>query len=304
MYSILYVDDEPDLLEIGKIFLERSGTFHVDTMESAILALERIRNSSYDAIISDYQMPQMDGIAFLKEIRHEYPDLPFIIFTGKGREEVVIAALNNGADHYLQKGGEPTAQFAELAHNLNLSIERRRSKETIIHLNRIYSMVSRMSKAMVNIGDRSEFLNEACKIGVEEGKFLMTWIGMLDFQTHMIHPVAACGYEEGYLSLLTISVDNVPQGMGLSGMAVRDGHPTFSNNIQTDPRMATYWGEAEKRGYHSSAAVPIKNGKYFVGVMRFYSGEINFFNEKEINLLQEIVDNISFALEMQEKRML
>ncbi len=304
MYSIIYVDDEPDLLDIGKIFLEMTGRFQVDTMESAALALERIRTTNYEAIISDYQMPGMDGISFLKAIRNEFPDLPFIIFTGKGREEVVIEALNSGADHYLQKGGDPQSQFAELAHNIDLSVERRRSKATIIHLNRIYSMVSRMSRAMVNIGERQEFLNEACRIGVEEGKFLMTWIGMVDTQTQEVHPVAACGYEEGYLSHLSIRADNVPQGMGLTGITIREGHPTFVNDIQTDPRMANYRSEAGKRGYRSSAGVPIKTGKNIVGAMRFYSGETNFFNEQEIHLLQEIVDNISFALEMHEKRKL
>ena len=59
----------------------------------------------YDAIISDYQIPDMDGIEFLKKVRSSGNSIPFIIFTGKGREEVVIEALNAGADFYLQKGG-------------------------------------------------------------------------------------------------------------------------------------------------------------------------------------------------------
>ncbi|MFA6226275.1 MAG: response regulator [Methanoregula sp.] len=59
---ILYVDDEPDLLKIGKLFLERDGTFTIDTLASARLALEQLKTERYDAIISDYQMPEMDGI--------------------------------------------------------------------------------------------------------------------------------------------------------------------------------------------------------------------------------------------------
>ena len=72
----------------------------------------------YDAIISDYQMPEMDGITFLKELKASGNTTPFIIFTGRGREEVAIEALNEGADFYLQKGGEPKSQFAELAHKI------------------------------------------------------------------------------------------------------------------------------------------------------------------------------------------
>jgi len=70
----------------------------------------------------------MDGIAFLKAVRKQSGDLPFILFTGRGREEVVIEAINNGADFYLQKGGDPTAQFAELAHKIRQAVARRRAE--------------------------------------------------------------------------------------------------------------------------------------------------------------------------------
>ncbi len=115
MISVLYVDDEPALLDIGKLFLERSGQFCVDTATSAREALQKIHSIPYDAIVSDYQMPEMDGIVLLKKIRAEFSDLPFIIFTGKGREDVVIDAFDNGADFYLQKGGTPTPQFLSSA---------------------------------------------------------------------------------------------------------------------------------------------------------------------------------------------
>ncbi len=70
------------------------------------------------AAVSDDQMPAMDGIEFLKAVRGWGDKTPFIIFTGKGREDVVIEALNTGADFYLQKGGEPKSQFPELAHKI------------------------------------------------------------------------------------------------------------------------------------------------------------------------------------------
>jgi PAS domain S-box-containing protein len=131
MYSVLYVDDEPMLLELAKIFLERTGDFRVDTLTTAPAALDTLARTSYDCVISDYQMPVMDGIAFLKTVRSRGNVLPFIIFTGKGREEVVIEALNSGADFYLQKGGDPKAQFAELAHKIKQAIGIRRAQKTM-----------------------------------------------------------------------------------------------------------------------------------------------------------------------------
>lgn len=131
LISVLYVDDEPDLLTLGRYFLEHSGKIRITTEESPIEALKSSLIHHYDAIISDYQMPGMDGIAFLKVIREKYGDIPFILFTGRGREEVVIDAINYGADFYIQKGGEPTPLFAELAHKIYQAVKRRRSEQII-----------------------------------------------------------------------------------------------------------------------------------------------------------------------------
>ncbi|PWR69521.1 PAS domain S-box protein [Methanospirillum stamsii] len=143
--SILYVDDEEGLLDMGKHFLERTGTFRVDTLTSAQKALTSPNLHSYDAIVSDYQMPDMDGLEFLLEVRKQLQNIPFILFTGKGREEVVIKAIENGVDFYLQKGGDPASQFAELSDKIKKAIERRRAvtdlKEKSEYLNSIFSSV-------------------------------------------------------------------------------------------------------------------------------------------------------------------
>lgn len=132
MISLLYVDDEPVLLEIVKLYLERSGQFSVESVTSATSALERLATGQYDAVVSDYQMPGMDGIALLKAVREEHGDLPFILFTGRGREEVVIQAINYGVDFYIQKGGDPKAQFAELAHKVRKAVSRRQMERALI----------------------------------------------------------------------------------------------------------------------------------------------------------------------------
>ena len=127
--TVLYVDDEPDLLEIARIFLEHSGNFAIETCTSVSEAEAKLQEKHYDAIVSDYQMPEKDGIAFLKYIRGTYGRIPFILFTGKGREEVVIQALENGADFYLQKGGEPRSQFAELRNKIEKAVSEQQSLE-------------------------------------------------------------------------------------------------------------------------------------------------------------------------------
>ncbi len=128
---VLYVDDEPALLELGKLFLERDGELLVTTCESAPEAIRLLSTDTFDAIISDFQMPQMDGIEFLRHIREQGNKTPFIIFTGKGREDVVIDAINSGADFYIQKGGDPKPQFAELSNKVRYAVARRRSENAL-----------------------------------------------------------------------------------------------------------------------------------------------------------------------------
>jgi PAS domain S-box-containing protein len=124
MHTVLYVEDEPGLLHLGKIFLERSGEFKVETAPDAGNALDVLKNRPVDCIISDYEMAGTSGIGLLKTLREQGDRIPFILFTGRGREQVVIEAINNGADFYLQKGGDPKSQFAELTHMIRLAIER------------------------------------------------------------------------------------------------------------------------------------------------------------------------------------
>jgi len=131
MYCVLYVDDEELLLEISRKFLEKDGTMAVTTVSSARSALAEIDAAPFDAVISDYQMQDMDGITFLKGVRARSPDLPFILFTHRGRDEVAMEAFRNGADFYIQKGGDTNAQFADLSHAIRIAVEYRRAKKAL-----------------------------------------------------------------------------------------------------------------------------------------------------------------------------
>ena len=129
---VLAVDDEPDLCALSKDFLEMSEAMEVETACSVSEARAALGQRHFDVIVSDYQMPEEDGIQFLKSLRAAGDRMPFILFTGKGREEVVIEALNQGADSYLQKGGDPKAQFAELANMIEKAVQRRRMELDLI----------------------------------------------------------------------------------------------------------------------------------------------------------------------------
>jgi PAS domain S-box-containing protein len=125
---VLHVDDDPALLEVTKECLKMKGTFEVHGATSAEEALEKIEREPYDVIVSDYRMPGKDGLEFLKELRQKGDTTPFIMFTGKGREEVAIKALNLGADRYLNKTGDPETVYTELAHGICQAVKARRAE--------------------------------------------------------------------------------------------------------------------------------------------------------------------------------
>lgn len=123
--KIIFVDDDEDILHQAKTFLEDIyGELDVHIESSAIDGLQKIEEEYYSAVVSDYRMPEMDGLEFLEELRDRDNDIPFIIFTGKGREEVAMRALNQGADGYIQKGGDPKAQYVLLAQTIKQVVER------------------------------------------------------------------------------------------------------------------------------------------------------------------------------------
>ncbi|MHC1709861.1 MAG: PAS domain S-box protein [Methanomassiliicoccales archaeon] len=126
--KVLSVDDEPELVLLSKEILESFHDMKVWTATSAKEALGMIGEMHFDAIISDYQMPVMDGIKFLKALRSEKDGTPFILFTGRGREEVVVEAIDSGADGYVQKGTDVRSAFAELAHKVRTSVVRYRAE--------------------------------------------------------------------------------------------------------------------------------------------------------------------------------
>ncbi|MDH7507875.1 MAG: PAS domain S-box protein [Methanomassiliicoccales archaeon] len=131
MLKVLLVDDEPALLEIGKAYLEREADITVTVCESPRQAIMELDHSRFDVIVCDYQMPEIDGIEFLEIVRKRNSRIPFILFTGKGREEVVIDALNKGADFYIKKGGDLASQFAELVHLIRQAAIKRDMEEAL-----------------------------------------------------------------------------------------------------------------------------------------------------------------------------
>lgn len=113
--KVLLVDDDPLFLELSQTFLEVFHNIASDTVDSAREAIQKLEKDSYDVVISDYDMPFMDGITFLRSIRDKSIDIPFILFTGVSKDEFMPKALENGISSFIEKNGDPKSQYSELS---------------------------------------------------------------------------------------------------------------------------------------------------------------------------------------------
>jgi signal transduction histidine kinase len=130
---VLHVDDDPFILEVSKQILEYEGNFQVETAFSVDQALKKMSSQSFDAIVSDYEMPQKTGLQFLEQIRAQKNEIAFVMFTGRGREEVAVKALNLGADRYINKNGDPEAVYCELRYAITKIVERKKARRMLIN---------------------------------------------------------------------------------------------------------------------------------------------------------------------------
>ncbi|RYJ08185.1 PAS domain S-box protein [Halogeometricum borinquense] len=125
---VLHVDDDPDFADMAAHLLEREDDrFSVTVATSASEALGRLADEAFDCIVSDYDMPRQNGVELLKTVREDNPDLPFILFTGKGSEEVASDAISAGVTDYLQKG-RGMSQYAVLANRIDNVVTRYRAE--------------------------------------------------------------------------------------------------------------------------------------------------------------------------------
>jgi PAS domain S-box-containing protein len=173
--------------------------------------------------------------------------------------------------------------------------ERKAAEEKIVHLSRVYAMLSGINTLIVRVRDREELVREACQIAVTAGGFRMSLIAILDRQTGVVVPVASAGKDEGLVALVAALLENpetAPKTM--IARAMRDKAPVVSNDSANDSRLALPAHYVEVR---SIAILPLLIADEAVGVLALYSCEVGFFQEEEMKLLGELASDIAFCKE-------
>jgi PAS domain S-box-containing protein len=128
---LLHVDDDPAFAEMVSVFLEQEcSTCQVTTALDVQTGLEQLRSGAFDCVVSDYEMPGETGLDLLRAVRDSHPDLPFVLFTGRGSEEIAAEAISAGVSDYLQKGGG-TEQYTVLANRVENLVSQYRAQRDL-----------------------------------------------------------------------------------------------------------------------------------------------------------------------------
>jgi diguanylate cyclase (GGDEF)-like protein/PAS domain S-box-containing protein len=180
---------------------------------------------------------------------------------------------------------------------------RKEQERKIARMIRIRAVLSGVNSAIVRIRDQQALFAEACRIIVEQGRFSMVWIGLVEHETAAIKPVAWAGAEHGLLAVLEprLVLDPSEPRHGLAATAVTDRRPVVVNDVNTDVRVASLKDELRVRAIASLAILPLLVSGEAVGVLALHADAPGFFDEQELRLLVELAADIAFAIELIEK---
>ncbi|WP_181685319.1 response regulator [Halorhabdus salina] len=146
---MLHVDDDPHFAEVvAELLRNHSARFDVVIESDLEAVLGQLSTESFDCVVSDYQMPRIDGLQLLDRVRSAYPNLPFVLFTGKGSEEIASEAIAAGVTDYVQKG-TGTERVAILANRIENAVEQRRVEQRLQDSERSVRRKDRMLEAIL-----------------------------------------------------------------------------------------------------------------------------------------------------------
>ncbi len=150
---------------------------------------------------------------------------------------------------------------------------------------------------MIHAQNEDDYLDEVCRIIVEDCGHAMVWIGYAEEdENKTVRPVAQYGFDEGYIENLNITWADNERGCGPTGTAIRMGKPWGCSNMLTDPNFEPWREEAVKRGYASSVVLPLIADNRTLGAISIYSREPDPFLDDEVKLLDELADDLAYGI--------
>jgi diguanylate cyclase (GGDEF)-like protein len=309
--NLVVVEDSVADAELLSRHLSKAGIEcvinRVQTEPEFISALHQLKP---DLILSDFSLPNFSGLRALDLAVVHAPDIPFIYVSGTIGEERAIDALRRGATDYVLKSNlsRLSSAIERAMREAELKAERRQSEqvrteqeERLRRLTRSYRMLSSTSSAILRLQNRTELLDEVCRIAVQQGGYQRSAISLIDPATKNLNQFACAGLDSEPDDAGGYAADPFGPQSDLIEKVVHTGIPAIHNDLHREAPNARLRDSAILLGYRAVAALPLKVDGATVGVIKLLSTDPDVFDAAEIGVLLELTANISFALQYLEK---
>lgn len=181
--------------------------------------------------------------------------------------------------------------------SLLMNRDLKKSNIELVRINRALTMVSNINQILIHATDETTLLNEVCRIAIQEGGYLLAWVGYAEQnKIKTVSPIVQAGSGVGYLKNINITWSDEKNGRGPTGTAIRTGKTQISRDIEKDPNMLPWRQSARKYGFKSSIALPLSNEGQIFGCLTVYASEIGIFSAKEVNILEELANDLAFGI--------
>jgi PAS domain S-box-containing protein len=294
---VIHVDDDAAFADLTARQLERAdGTLTVVAESDPTRVLDRLADESFDAVVSDHEMPGLTGLELLREVRASHGDLPFVLFTASGSEAVASEAIAAGVTDYIQKGRE-AEQYAVLANRIRNAVDGARERARADDLERVNRLIRRLNRRIARLDSAGGIERTICETIAGAEPYRFAWLGDRDEPTDEIRVRATGGDATDYVDAVDIRADESPQGGGPAGRAVRTGETQVAQAIPEDPTFAPWRDAAADYGFRSVAVLPLQGPASWHGILAVYADRRDAFDEGELTVLEELADTIAGALD-------
>ena len=291
---VLHVEDNSFFAKVTAGVLGDDYGISVDTVGSAEAALDKLGTERFDCIVSDYDIPGMDGLAFLESVRETYPEIPFILLTGGGSERIASEAISAGVTDYLQKG-TGREQFAVLANRVENAIARHRAERLANRLIVVNDLIWDASQAVLQATSREEIDETLCERLVDADPYVLSWVGAFDEETRAVRPQSVAGVSESAIGPIDVDPDRGVADHLPVREAIRTGEIQVEQSATPTEEVGRAFDfEAER---YSAAVIPLVYEDSRYGVLSVWANDRYAFGETERRVLSKFGSGVAYAVD-------